>query len=336
MRDVALDRERPSPPHAPPRGSSARVLGRFHVTGVFWYRFHLWGVSTLPSWLVGPTVKAFTLFFFLLLRRIRKAIATNLVPVLGPCGFLERERRIHRTMSAFAWCLTERYEHASNRGRPEVRVENREAWDELVHSRNGFIVLTAHLGNWEVASSLLTVHSDCHVHLVREEEMTPEAQKFVGELAQSGTDHRFTTHFAGDPSLGIVLADALKRGEVVALQGDRPRAGGRTIRAPLFGRELDLPIGPLVLARLSGAPVLPAFAFREGRWRYLIAFREPIRVGPTDENSDGLAEGAAAVARSIEWAIARAPHQWFRFAEAWREGEGRSSRNHVGRDLSTQ
>jgi len=37
------------PPHAPEAGYSRRLLGRFHVTGVFWYRFHRWGVSILPD-----------------------------------------------------------------------------------------------------------------------------------------------------------------------------------------------------------------------------------------------------------------------------------------------
>ncbi len=324
MRDMALRVEQPGPPHAPSRGLSVRLLGRFHVTGVFWYRFHLWGVKTLPSWLVGPIVRAFTLFFFFVLRRIRKVIAANLVPVLGPCGFIERQRRIHRTLSDFAWCLTERYEHVSNRGRAEVIVENRDAWDGMVNSDGGFIVLTAHLGNWEVASSLLAVHSSRRVHLVREEELAPEAQAFVRKLTESRTDNRFVTHFAGDPSLGIILADALKRGEIVALQGDRPRAGGKSIRASGFGREFDLPFGPLVLSRLCGTPLLPAFAFREGRWRYRIAFCEPIRVPTADEDPDGLTQAAAAVARSIEWAIARTPHQWFCFAEFWRAAEAAS------------
>ncbi|MEZ5287154.1 MAG: hypothetical protein R2712_20605 [Vicinamibacterales bacterium] len=52
--------------HAPIRGLSHRLLGRFHVTGVFWYRLHDFGARSLsPFWLHFVMV-GFTSFFFLL------------------------------------------------------------------------------------------------------------------------------------------------------------------------------------------------------------------------------------------------------------------------------
>ena len=47
--------------------------------------------------------------FWIALHRIRGAIASNLEPVLGAAGLPERWRRALRTMSAFGWCLAERY-----------------------------------------------------------------------------------------------------------------------------------------------------------------------------------------------------------------------------------
>jgi len=52
----------------------------------------------------------FALLFFVCLRNIRAAIASNLEAVLGPCGWWERQRRIWRTLWTFSWTLTERYE----------------------------------------------------------------------------------------------------------------------------------------------------------------------------------------------------------------------------------
>ena len=98
------------PPHAPKVGRARRLLGDYHVTGLFWYRFHKWAVSTLPAWTLWPITITFTTFFFCTIFNIRRAIASNLKAVLGPCGFLERQRRIYATMWTFGWCLTERYE----------------------------------------------------------------------------------------------------------------------------------------------------------------------------------------------------------------------------------
>ncbi len=119
------------PPHAPPLGRTHRLLGRFHVTGIFWYRSHRWGVTVLPAWVVGPFIVLFTAFFFLALRQIRRAIARNLEAVLGPCRWPRRQVRIYRTMWNFAWCLSERYEQLSTDRPPLSRnpSEKRRAFD---------------------------------------------------------------------------------------------------------------------------------------------------------------------------------------------------------------
>jgi len=309
-------------PHAPERGRLARLLGPLHVTGIFWYRLHAWGVSHIPRWSVPIFVNLFTAFFFLTLRRIRRALADNLIPVLGRPGPWAAQRRIWRTMHTFAWCLTERYEQLAAPRVPHIEIEHREAWASVVGTGRGFIVLTAHIGCWEVAASVLTQQVSQRVHLVREEEIAPEAQRFVSGLVARHSAGRFVTHFAGDPRLGLELKEALAGGEIVALQGDRPRAGGQSLCASLFGHTLELPAGPFVLARLTGAPLLPAFAFREGRLRYRIAFRDAIHVAATADRRHDLARAVQAVASDMEWAVARSPFQWFCFRRAWSPGTG--------------
>ena len=64
-------------PHAPVLGLTHRILGRFHVTGVFWYRFAHWAFTRLPPWTEWISVSVFTTFFFLTLTRIRRALSSN-------------------------------------------------------------------------------------------------------------------------------------------------------------------------------------------------------------------------------------------------------------------
>jgi len=308
---------------APRRGLAARLLGPLHVTGVFWYRIHHWAARHVPEWTIRPLILAFTLLFFVALRRVGRNLCDNLAPVLGPAGPLAGRRRVWRTLYQFAWCLTERYEHLSGSRELAMEPENVAAWTALAGTGRGFIVLTAHVAAWEAASSLISDEQRRRVHLVREEEVDPRAQAFVRELLAERSGDLMVTHFAGDPLLAMTLAAALERGELVALQGDRPRAGGRSIGVELFGRRFELPVGPLALARLTGAPLLPVFAFREDRRRYRVAFREPIVVASTDDRRADLRRAAERVGEGLEWAIRRAPHQWFCFGPAWAQaGEG--------------
>jgi KDO2-lipid IV(A) lauroyltransferase len=316
--DVAPAGEGAVPPHAPEQGRLRRLLGPFYVTGGFWYRLPYWAIQkgilserTFPMW-----VAVFGTFFALALRHVRPAIAANLEPVLGPCGFWERERRIHRTIREFSWCYGARYEQMVHRGRFRVEVEGAEHIP--ADPARGIIFVTAHVGQWELSSHLASHGLARPVHVVREEEMDPEAQRFVASLVSELSADGVTTHFASDdPRLGIALAEALRRGEVVALQGDRPRANGRTHTAQIFGRPVPLPVGPQALARATGAALVPVFSFREGRYKYRVVVRPPIEVARTRDRERDVAAAAQRLAGEIEWAIRRAPHQWFCLRRLW-------------------
>ena len=110
-----------SPPHAPEESWATRLLGPVRVTGIFWYRIHRFGMRVVPEWALPGLIFLFTALFWVVLRRIRAAIASNLEPVLGPCGFRERQRRMFRTFHQYAWCLSERYERLTTA--PPVAIE---------------------------------------------------------------------------------------------------------------------------------------------------------------------------------------------------------------------
>lgn len=312
---VALRHE--VPPHAPEAGWIRRLLGPLYVTGVFWFRIHRFGIRILPPWSLAPLLVLFTAFFWIALRNIRAAIGCNLEAVLGPCGWWERQRRMYRTLREFAWCLTERYERLSTDRPFAVEAEGLNAWQELGASGKGFILVTAHLGSWEVGSMLPSSRDGRRVHVVREAETDPRAQEFIEKLIRSRGGELYTTHFAEDPQLGMDLLDALRRGEIVALQGDRPRSGGRTQEVSLFGRPYPLPVGTVALARAAGAPLVPVFVFREGRRNYRCTIRPAIHVAQSGDRQRDLEEALGRFTADLEAAIRREPYQWFCFRRLW-------------------
>lgn len=310
-------------PHAPESGWSRRLLGRFHVTGIFWYRFHVWGVAHLPSWALVIILTPFTAFFFVVLRRIRSALAANLVPVLGPCGWLERQRRIWLTMWNHAWCNSERYERLVSDRTFEISPEGTENWRAAATgaggtAATGLVLVTAHVGAWDVSSFLPALVEARPVHVVREQERDLVAQQFIEELYGERTVGSFTLHFSRDnPGLAGHLLGALRRGEIVGVQGDRPSSTGRAVVVELFGHPFPLPAGPAALARAARVPIVPVFCFRQGRRRYRLVVRPPIDPAPTGEPEVDRDRTLQALASEIEWAIRERPHQWFCFRNLW-------------------
>ncbi len=305
------------PPHAPESGWVRRILGPFYVTGVFWFRLHRLGVRFLPLRAFGVLMPVFTTFFWLVLRNIRAAIAANLDVVLGPCGWWPRQRRMYRTFNRFAWCLSERYERLCTERAFAVEAEGLETWREIAATGEGFILVTAHIGAWEVGSMLPASQDRRRIHVVREAETDPRAQRFIEGLIRGRGGDLYVTHFAEDPQLGMDLLGALRQGEVVALQGDRPRAGGRTEEVSLFGRPFHLPVGPAALARAAAVPIVPVFVFREGRLAYRCRIRPAIRVAQSGDRRRDVSEALQSFSVELEAAVRRDPHQWFCFRSLW-------------------
>jgi lauroyl/myristoyl acyltransferase len=304
-------------PHAPRVGRMRRLLGSFHFTSPTWYRLAYWGLEHLPWAVIWLCSWFLTLAFLLALWSVRVALGCNLDAVLGPAGFWRRQLRAYRTLLTFSWCLAERNECLLYPERFSFEAVGLE-FLRAVPREQGIIFVTAHVGPWEMASRIIGPSMERPAHVVREEELDPAAQRFTEDLLRRHAAPGYTTHFvAGDPALALALADSLKKGEVVALQGDRPRAGGRAVKVEMFGRAVDFPTGPASLARLTGAVLLPVFALRDGRRRYRLVIREPIPVPRTAHRSADTRDATQRLATEVEWAIRQRPHQWFCLARLW-------------------
>ena len=180
------------------------------------------------------------------------------------------------------------------------------------------MVATAHVGAWDVSSFLPSLLEGRKAHVVREQEPYPEAQRFVEELYGENVREHFAAHFSRDnPGLGGALVAALRRGEFVGLQGDRPPTGGRTVQTEVFGRSFPMPAGPAALARGAGVPMVPVFCFREGRRKYRLVIRPAVEVHKTDDIRADLQKTMQGLAKELEWAIREKPHQWFCFRRVW-------------------
>jgi KDO2-lipid IV(A) lauroyltransferase len=121
-------------------------------------------------------------------------------------------------------------------------------------------------------------------------------------------------HVGNDPLASLALLRHIRAGGVVALQVDRAPPGLRTCSVHLFGEPglQGLPEGPLRLAQLTGAPILPIFCARTAFRRYLVDIGEPIHVPPRASPAE-LAACAQRVADAMTRFLRAHPTQWLMF-----------------------
>ncbi|HJX25035.1 MAG TPA: hypothetical protein VJ252_02685, partial [Chthoniobacterales bacterium] len=116
-------------------------------------------------------------------------------------------------------------------------------------------------------------------------------------------------------SLSFDLLNALRRGEIVSIQGDRAMDNVGSASTELFGRKVFLPSGPFILSLVTPAPIYPLFVVRLGYRRYKIIVREPIVCVRTNRPREtDLAEAMTLWSRVLESVTTEHWNQWYAFA----------------------
>jgi len=118
----------------------------------------------------------------------------------------------------------------------------------------------------------------------------------------------------------IELLQALRRNEIVAIQGDRVYQR-HTFEVPFFSQPTSFPLGPFLLSQVSGAPVLPAFMIRRGWLRYHALIGDPIpavssRATRGDDDA-GLYEAMCQAVGFLETTLATHYDQWMNYFDFW-------------------
>lgn len=274
-------------------------------------------IPRTPRWLVPPIAVVTTLICIVVMNRERRAARRNLRRVLGKGGWPLQVTlwRLFYNFSRFMVGYCELLPGDAGRIREMIGADG--GFEGLVRQAldggRGVIVLTAHLGNWEMAGRLLTL-SGVPVNIAMRVETDNPAERWLRRLREQGSVR--VLDMGGDVTTVLALRAALARNEILAMQGDRA-TGGHDIRVEMFGASLEVPAGPFLLAYSCRVPLIPAFVLHDGWWRWRCECSGPVEFPRTGNRESDLASGAAEYGRQLERMIRRYPEQWFNFYDVW-------------------
>ena len=292
-----------------------------------WYRHPFHNVATLsivfstvrwmPRFVQQASASVTALIFFLLLQRERRAVAGNLRRVSGRRG-LRLQWKVYRVFYSFcdlivSYVFVPQASHAQLLAMLENAEHGAATINRCLDEGHGLIVWTAHLGNPEFASRLLEMHGR-PVNVARVVEDKP-AEKMLRD--RMSNERLRIVDLSDGARATIELLNALRRNEIVAIQGDRVYHPRHAAEVPFFAQPVEFPLGPFLLSQVSGAPVLPGFVVRRGWLRYRVLLGEPIAPASTGNREQDQLAGLRQAVRFLEAQLPDYYDQWINFFNFW-------------------
>jgi KDO2-lipid IV(A) lauroyltransferase len=213
----------------------------------------------------------------------RTSVETALLPGLGP----ERVRALFSR--ADGWDVLE-----------EARAEGR-----------GVLVVTGHLGNWELGGAYVAARG-IPIDAVARQQENPLFDRFLTE-----TRERLGVQVVWDGDAARRTPRALRENRVVAMVVDQGAAGLASTWVPFFGRPAKTPRGPAVFALRLGVPLVFGASVRQPDGRFALHLeRVPYEVtGDRERDVDHI---VAAYTATLERWVRRHPEQYFWQHRRWK------------------
>lgn len=198
-----------------------------------------------------------------------------------------------------------------------VEIENyNEFIDRAARKEEGFVQLSAHIGNYEIAGYTLAVEGKRFNALV-----------FAGEKASvmRNRSKMFTgtniSMIAIQPDMSHLfeIDKALTDGGIVSMPADRINGSKKCIELNFLGAKAKFPLGPFSVATMRGLDVLAVNVMKDSLTSYKI-YVTPLLYDKGATRQEQIKQLSEAYVAELEKRVRQYPEQWYNYFEFWQEG----------------
>lgn len=183
---------------------------------------------------------------------------------------------------------------------------NEKVLREMNENGNGGILISGHVGNWENAGNLIHERITSTINIVMLDAEVEKVKKFM-ELKTGGSKYNLIPLKKDDMSHLILIHQALKRKEFVAIHADRIMEDTKSVQFDFLNGKAKFPIGPFILAEKFKVPITFVYAAKGSKFHYDLYATDPItELLPAIEI-------AQKYVSHLETMVKKYPTQWFNF-----------------------
>ncbi|HTD55559.1 MAG TPA: lysophospholipid acyltransferase family protein, partial [Silvibacterium sp.] len=251
-----------------------------------------------------------------LLGRLREVAMTNLALAFPEKSVADHERILWRLYRNLGWLLAEFCQMPRYTPESTLSFAGYEGLDHYLAARDcgkGVLILTGHLGAWELSS---------YYHSLMGYPMSMVIRRLDNSRVDALVNRIRCLHgnrvlHKDDFARGLL--GAMRQGETVGILMDTNMTPPQGEFVPFFGRLACTASGMARVALKTGAVVLPGFMlWEESERKYVLHFGEPIDLVSTGNDEQDVIENTARFTAVIETWIRRYPDQWLWVHRRWK------------------
>lgn len=189
-------------------------------------------------------------------------------------------------------------------------------FNEMIAQGKGGLLLSGHVGNWEIAGHLLKKRFTTPINIVMYDGESEQLKQYLEGV--TGQRNARIIVIKNDLSHIYDIIGALANNEFVCMHADRFLPGNKTLRTNFLGETASFPAGPFVLASKLEVPVSFVFAMKEKKYHYHfyaspgIIYRNQTKENqPTDILKNFIVQ--------MEKKVKQYPEQWYNYYDFWKQ-----------------
>lgn len=299
--------------------NSPKWFEKNEKAGKFWLRLSIHFVTFLPTFLVRFTCFFVSLFYYIISPKERKNIKefyANLQEFEQNKGLNLSKASVFRNFYEFGISIADKIAvYKGKIGIKDLIIINQQLlFDELLHKKEGQIIITSHFGNIEIARVLSKALEEQRLCVLVYNQHAQHFSQMLNELSKTKIPSFCVDEL--DLAKMLELKNLLENGTHFGIMGDRSAIKGKNLRLNFLGKACFLPQGAFLLASLlkTDALMLWCERIKNGYEVEVQKLGYDKRLG----KNEVVMQMAQKYIENLEKRVCKRPYLWFNFYDFWR------------------
>lgn len=213
-----------------------------------------------------------------------------------------------------------------------LKTEGAENFSEALEGGRGVILVSGHLGSWEILPPYVAYSTGQKLGIVMRDMSDPVMNARLKEFRSRAGNTIYSTT---DSPLGMIRR--IKKNGVMSMMADQDSRHVRGVHVDFFGRPALTPIGPAHLARKLNTPIVPvgAHRLRDKPTRHALAYFPPIYPDLELDEDEDIQRITQAFTNVLESQIRKYPGQWAWMHERWKHRKAKKKARRTRRQTES-